>query len=316
MSVPHYINNKEIRIMKKNIKGFFVWMLMFVMVISGTTVVNKIAPQKAEAATTKCYDFYEDGDYHFSTKKRVKIGKYYYRVNEFGELQRSKSKNKNFKTIISDDDNDMECYNNVDFLVTEKQIYYTQFTSREVKGEQKVQTIICSCNLNGKSKKKILMANEDFELSTIYNNKIYVSRYSQVGTCMTWSISLKGEAKLKKVKKRLFLFNQRYGQYILGTEWFPQDESGYGACIYDVKKNKKISLGIGRACLIGEKIYYASYDANKQCYYIKKCNPDGSKKEVIAKLDSTIYYVTKVTKTYCEGYSTVEGSLNKVKITY
>lgn len=288
---------------------------MFVMVISGITVVSKIAPQKAEAAATKCYGFCKDGDYRYSTKKRVKIGKYYYRVNEYGELQRSKSKNKNFKTIITDDDDDIDYYTNTDYLVTGKRIYYTQ---RKVNGEEDVQTIIYSCNMNGKSKKKILTANENFDLSTIYNNKIYVCRYSEGGTCMTWSISLKGEAKLKKVKKRLCLFNQRYGQYILGAEWFPQDVSDHGACIYDTKKNKKISLGTGMACFIGKKVYYSCYNAKKECYYIKKCNPDGSKKEIIAKLDKEVLIVTKITKTYCEGYNygNNEGVHKKVKIKF
>lgn len=267
-------------------------MLMFAVLLSGANVVNKTAPKKIEAAETKCYGFCEDGDWNYSTKKRVKIGKYYYRVNNHGNLQRSKLKNKNFKTILKS--------NTVDYLIYGNSIYFAQLSGGK---KSEMEYSIYTCNLNGKSKKKIFTTqNTRLSLSTIYKNKLYLSIYAEgEGICQTYSISLKGEAKLKKVKNRLCLYNQRYGHYILGTNWLPTDVSDHGVCIYDVKKNKIIHLAAnGEACFAGKKVYYSSYSAKAKRYYIKRCNPDGSNKEVVAKLDKKVLRVTKVTKTYCE----------------
>lgn len=271
-------------------------MLMFAVLISGVNVVNKTVPKKAEAAETKCYGFCEDGDWNYSTKKRVKIGKYYYRVNKYGNLQRSKSKNKNFKTILKS--------NTVDYLIYGNLIYFAQLSGGK---KSEMEYSIYTCNLNGKSKKKIFTTQEQassLSLSTIYKNKLYLSIYAESapeGNCQTYSISLKGDAKLKKVKNRLCLYNQRYGHYILGAHWLPADVGDHGVCIYDVKKNKIIHLAAnGEACFAGKKVYYSSYSAKAKRYYIKRCNPDGSNKEVVAKLDKKVLLVTKVTKTYCE----------------
>lgn len=288
-------------------------MLMFAVLISGANLVNKTAPQKVEAVETKCYGFCEDGDFVYSTKKRVKIGKYYYRINDKnGNLQRSKSKNKNFKTILKDA---------TDCLIYGKLIYFAQLSGKEGKEEYTIYT----CNLNGKSKKKIFTTQEQassLSLSTIYKNKLYLSIYAESstkGNCQTYSISLKGKAKLKKVKNKLCLFNQRYGHYILGAHWFPSDVSDHGVCIYDVKKNKIIHLASnGEACFAGKKVYYSSYSAKAKRYYIKRCNPDGSNKEVVAKLDKKVLLVTKVTKTYCEAVTmyTNDGKEKREVIKY
>lgn len=293
--------------MKKNIKRIFAWMLMFAVLVSGANVVNKTAPKKVEAAETKCYGFCEDGDYIYSTKKRVKIGKYYYRVNKYGNLQRSKSKNKNFKTILKS--------NTTDYLIYGNLIYFAQLSGGK-KGE--MEYTIYNCNMNGESQKKIFTTQKQasrLSFSTIYKNKLYLSIYGESeGDCQTYSISLKGKAKLKKVKNKLCLFNQRYGQYILGADWLPSDVGDHGVCIYDVKKNKKINLGTGRACFAGKKVYYSSYSAKAECYYIKRCNPDGSNKEVIVQLDKEISLVTKVTKTYCEGITMSNDGKEKKKV--
>lgn len=277
--------------MKKNGKKFFVWILMLVVLLSGTVAANKTVPLKAEVSTEKCYRIY----------RKVKIGKYYYRVNRNGKLQRSKSKSKNFKTIVES--------NLRQYLSTGKFIYYINETT----GKEK--TTVYRCRMNGKSKKKILTVKKDISLSTIYKNKLYVYQGGEAAGYVTYSISLKGKARLKKVKKQLCLFNERKGQYILGAEWEPTDVSAYGVCIYDAKKNKKISLGPGTAaCFIGKKVYYASYDSKEHCYYIKRCNLNGSNKEVLATVDNTIWYVTNVTKTYYEGYSSPNGlTTDKIK---
>lgn len=286
--------------MKKKRKILLAWMLCGVLLFSGAVAVNIAAPQKAKAAKEQCYSF-KEGD-------KSKIGKYYYRVNKKGNLQRSKSKDKDFKTIVSS--------NTANYLSTGKMIYYINQT------ESKEESTVYSCKMNGKSKKKILTVKKYIDLSTIYKNQLYVfsgCEYTggESDGYVTYSLSLKGKAKLKKVKKDLLLFNQRRGQYILGAEWMPSDVSSYGICIYDVKQNKKISLGAGlAACFIDNKIYYASYDEKINSYHIKRCNLNGSKKEVLATLDDTIWYVTKITKTYCEGYSTEGDGMNIVKIKY
>ena len=281
--------------MKKKGEKLLAWMLMLIVLLSGAVAANKTVPQKTEAATVKCYSFAEG--------KKVKIGKYYYKVNTKGKLQRSKSKDKNFKNIANS--------NTADYLSTGNMIYYVN----ETKGKE--ESTIYSCKMNGKSKKKILTVKKYISLSTIYKNKLYVSEGSESDGYVTYSLSLKDKAKLKKVKKELRLFNERKGQYILGAEWMPTDVSAYGICIYDAKNNKKISLGAGlAACFIDKKVYYASYDDKVNCYYIKRCNLNGSKKEVLASLDDTIWYVTKVTKTYCEGYSTSGDGMDIVKVNY
>lgn len=284
--------------MSKVIKKSLTWMLMLVMIVSGAVTVSQISAQKAEAATTKCYSFPEG--------KKVKIGKYYYKVNSKGNLQRSKSKNKNFKTIVSS--------SNANYLSTGKLIYYVDCS---VSTQGKEKSTVYSCDMNGKSKKKVFTIKKSITLDTIHNTTLYVSQGSEWSGYVTYSYSLKGKAKLKKVIKELRLFNEQKGQYILGAEWMPTDVSSYGICIYDAKKNKKISLGAGlAACFIDNKVYYASYDEKANCYYIKRCNPNGSKKEVLATLDNTIWYVTNITKTYCEGYSTSGDGMDIVKINY
>ncbi|MCI8407887.1 MAG: hypothetical protein HFJ09_01250 [Lachnospiraceae bacterium] len=54
-----------------------------------------------------------------------------------------------------------------------------------------------------------------------------MSLYSEElkGNCKAYSISLKGEVKLKKVKNKLSLFNQPYRYYILGADWLASDGS-------------------------------------------------------------------------------------------
>lgn len=281
--------------MKKKGKKLLAWMIFGVVLLSGVVTVNMAVPKEAKAAKEKCYSFTEG--------EKIKIGKYYYRVNKKGKLQRSKSKDKDFKTIVNS--------NTSSYLCTEERIYYVN----ETKGKE--ESTIYSCKMNGKSKKRILTVKKYISLSTIYKNKLYVSSGSESVGYVTYSLSLKGKAKLKKVKKELLLFNKRNGQYILGAEWMPTDVSSYGICIYDVKQNKKISLGAGlAACFIDNKIYYASYDEKINSYHIKRCNLNGSKKEVLTTLDDTIWYVTKVTKTYCEGYSTEGDGMDIVKIKY
>ena len=288
------IREKEDDKMKKK-QRIFAWMMMFVLLLSGVAI-QETKLQKAVAATEKCYEF---------SGKPVKVGNYYYRVNNKGNLQRSKSKSKNFKTTV----NSKSGF----YLSTGKIICWVEY----VENKNKETSTIYSCKMDGTAKKKLLTTNKGLRLSTIYQNKLYLAEGCGLGEYVTHTISLKGKAKLKLEKKELILYNNRYGQYILGAEWEPTDVSCYGLCIYNAKTKKKISLGAGSAArFIGKKIYYASYDGKNNCFYIKRCNPDGSKKEVLATLDDTIYYVTKVTKTYCEGYSTTSDDLKIVRIKY
>ena len=283
--------------MKKK-QRIFAWMMMFVLLLSGVAI-QETKLQKAVAATEKCYEFTYD--------KKVKVGNYYYRVNDKGNLQRSKSKSKNFKTIVNSDRGGYV------YLSTGKLIYWVHY----VENKNKVTSTIYSCKMDGTAKKKLLTANKGLRPSTIYQNKLYLAEGCESEGYVTYVTSLKGKAKLKLEKKELRLFNERYGQYILGAEWEPTDVSSYGVCVYNAKTKKKISLGAGTAaCFIDKKIYYANYDGKNNCFYIKRCNPNGSKKEVLATLDDTIWYVTKVTKTYCEGYSTTSEDLKIVKIKY
>ena len=280
--------------MKKK-QRIFAWMMMFVLLLSGVAI-QETKLQKVVAATEKCYVF--------EYEKTVKVGNYYYRVNDKGYLQRSKSKNKNFKTIVRADAN---------YLSTGKMICVFEY----VTNKKKTTRTIYTCKMDGTAKKKLLTTSKEVTPSTIYQNKLYLTEGSEIGGYVTFSVALKKNSKIKLEKKELRLFNERYGQYILGTEWDPTDVSCYGVCVYDAKAKKKISLGEGTAAhFIGKKIYYASFNRKNKCFQIKRCNPNGSKKEVLATLDDTIWYVTKVTKTYCEGYSTTSEDLKIVKIKY
>lgn len=267
--------------------------LVFVILLSDVYAVKWTKTQRVEAATDKCYSF--------SDEKNVKIGDYYYRINSNGSLQRSKSKKKNFKNIATS--------NAWDYLSNGKYIYYLNQSNN-------TQSTIYRCKMNGKGKKKILTAKKYLKLSILYNDKLYVAEGSESDGYVTYYTSLKGTAKLEKEQKELRLYNQRCGQYILGAEYEPTDVSPYGVCVYDTEEKKKLSLGAGLAArFIDKKVYYASFNEKSNCFSIQRCNPDGSEKEVLKTLDSTIWYVTKVTKTYCEGYSTSHGSTT-VKIKY
>lgn len=278
----------------KRTQRIFAWVMLFVLLLSGVAM-QQTKPKRAVAATNKCYEF--------SYGKKVKVGKYYYRVNDEGILQRSKSKNKNFETVVN--------ASTAIYLSTGKLIYCVDYS------DDKGTSTIYSCKMNGTSKKELLTTKKTVMPSIIYQNKLYLASGSEWSGYVTYSIPLKGKAKLTLVKKELRLFNQRYGQYILGAEWEPTDVSSYGICIYNAKTKKKISLGAGTAArFIDKKIYYASFDEKTNCFSIKRCNPDGHQQEVLATLDDTIYYVTKVTKTYCEGYSSTNEDLKTVRIKY
>ena len=77
----------------KRTQRIFAWVMLFVLLLSGVAM-QQTKPKRAVAATNKCYEF--------SYGKKVKVGKYYYRVNDEGILKRSKSKNKNFETVVTD----------------------------------------------------------------------------------------------------------------------------------------------------------------------------------------------------------------------
>lgn len=113
--------------------------------------------QKAVAAANKCYEF--------SYGKKVKVVKYYYRVNDEGALQRSKSKNKNFETVVNT--------STAIYLSTGKLIYCVDYS------DEKGTSTIYSYKMDGSSQKELLTTKKTLMPSIIYQNKLYLSSGSE-----------------------------------------------------------------------------------------------------------------------------------------
>lgn len=276
-------------------KSVFAGLILCAVLLCGVGLFGGNASRQASAATSGCYRFPYDG-------QKIKIGSYYYRLNKDGVLQRSKSKSKNFKTVAKS--------NTSDYLSDGKKIYYLNYS------DKKKARVIYRVNMDGKAKKKMVSTKKYITLSTIYNNKLYVAEGGEEIGYTTYSVALNGGSKLKLVQKELRLYNERQGQYILGAEWEPTDVSPYMICVYNAKTNKKIRIGVGTAAhFIDKELYYASWE--DETFKIKKCNPDGTNVKELAVLENdTVWYVYKVTKTYCEGYSTDGDGLKVVRINY
>ena len=280
--------------MKKK-QRIFAWLMVFVLLLSGAAVQGTNSKKAVAATTVKCYKF--------SLAQSTKVGNYYYRVNDSMALQRSKSKTKNYKTIVS------AMSNNGIYLSTGKMIYYATYAY------DKEASTVYSCKMDGTSKKKILTAKKFLEPSMVCQNKLYFTEgflgYS------TYSTPLKGKAKLSLEKKKLRLFNEANGQYIIGAMNESDDADYFDVCIYNTKAKKVISLGAGTAAnMVGKKVYYASVNKSTERVTIRKCNPDGSKKEVVSVLDSAVWGISKLTSTYCIGCSRDNGDAREQKFYY
>ena len=234
--------------------------------------------------------------------KDVKIGQYYYHLDvDRSKLQRKKSGAKKYETILKN------IYGKC--IATTKKIYYIAHTYN---GDDTYSTIY-QCSMNGKNKKKITKVKGSMELGAIYDNKFYVSTGSEMEGYTTYTITKAGKVKLEKKELRIYRGSK---QYMVGSIAEPTDVSPSELCIYNAKTKKKIKLGSGMAPqIIKKKVYYASFDYEKECYEIKSCNLNGKKQKIIATLPKNCIYVSYVCDKYVS-YQTMdsEGNLEESTI--
>lgn len=154
---------------------------------------------------------------------------------------------------------------------------------------------------NGKVRAKLKIKKFYFVANMDYVKKIGKKHYFNVwygdggGIQGLYTYKL-GARKFKRVSKKVILNRYRHkGRYYAAyINRLPSDTSGFYMCIYNVKSNKRISLGknVKDMYFAGKKLYYVKFSSNRRTARIFKCNPNGKNKKVIWKktLDSPSYY--------------------------
>ena len=241
-------------------------MLLATVVTGGQGQPHVNAATTVEKSTSTFASQSENLVYTNIDQKSVKIGNYYYRVKEItGELQRKKTGDKNYKTIVK------SVYGRC--LATKSKIYYMKPTLWENDGYCEIY----KCNINGSQKTKIKKLSYIATLGSFYDKKLYVSTLNPVKDTViysTYAIANYGKGKISKVMDH-FTITGAYKQYLVGIEKETVDDAGK-IYIYNAKTKKKTYLCIGcKPNVYGTTIYYAVYDKKNERYVIKRCSSYG-----------------------------------------
>ena len=126
-----------------------------------------------------------------------------------------------------------------------------------------------------------------------YNGKFYFNVYTGYGAGYVGIYTIKpGDVKFTCVSRNINIreiekANLMSGRYILGFKYMTTDpSSGLGSTyVYDLKTNKKVSLGeIQDARKIGKKLYYLKKSANKKgklVLKVYKCKHNGKSRKLV-----------------------------------
>ena len=118
------------------------------------------------------------------------------------------------------------------------------------------------------------------------NGKHYFNCWRTYGAGIVGIYTWKpGETTFKKVKSKVLLDNKKHiGKYWAAYwDYLPSDTSFMNMCLYDTKKNKRISLGkrVDAIKPIGKKFYYCKFNKDGDKVTIMSCSKNGKNKKIL-----------------------------------
>ena len=258
--------------MNKQVKKRLAILLVF-LVAMGTVLY----PSNAYAASSS---------YKYISDESTKAGKYYYKVNDLGDLYRSSTRRSGYKRIRFPDSSRGGYCANGKYIYTVR--YYRE-------NDRYILVRYDNAGKNGRLIKKLPLGkgkeHDEWCVSQVAGNNIMLSRINtSLEKCYTYKYNLKSK-KLSKVLNNCEIVD-RSGNYVLGNNEWDAWNDPVKVSIYKISSSGKLrkikSLGTippEGAGFAGKKLYY-SKDATGPYVDLYRSNRDGSD----AKKIESFYY--------------------------
>lgn len=196
-----------------------------------------------------------DTDYVEIIRTPVKVGKYYYKLTNNGNVARSKSKNNGYKVVISK----RGTSDFFDYVATNgKKIIYIYDD-----GNHTLRKCACSGKDDKLIKKIPSNAGHLCCVSTIYKGNIYISTADPAEYNTTYKYNIKSNNFSKVAEKCGILY--RKGKYVITASYWNTEGGAGGDALYKItpsgnlKKVKNLCSVYGDAEFVGKHIYYVDF---------------------------------------------------------